>query len=276
MAAESTDTDLKEIKEDQARMQREIEELRAMAQPIVGKSNKSSSWTWAEPLSDSAGPGSYNVAGEIGKASALSLYSTSPRLTIPLASRRVASQQTLTTPSPCTYTPKVDFSLRNDPRFSFGHRDAKRLGYLEEIASRSPGPVYSPGLPLAAGGKISGTKRDTYSHFVRNAYPSPQDYQLTSAGRTICGRFGKSGRNDYMKEYIPGLERLLKGREGEFYSTLPTVQPHSSANLKAQGHFPLQDASYLNPGVGTYSAALPPSDRGKFSFPKAKRSTHIR
>lgn len=274
MAAESTETDLKEIKEDQARIQREIEELRTMAQPIVGKSNKSNSWTWAEPLSDSAGPGSYNVTGEIGKATALSLYSTSPRLTIPLA-RRAASQQTLT-PSPCTYTPKVDFSLRNDPSFSFGHRDAKRLGYLEEIASRSPGPVYSPGLALANGGKISGTKRDTYSHFVRNAYPSPQDYQLVSAGRTICGRFGKSGRNDYMKEYIPGLERLLKGREGEFNSTLPAVQPRSSATLKAQGHSPLQDAGYLNPGVGTYSASLPASDRGKFSFPKAKRNTHIR
>lgn len=275
MAAEVTETDLKDIKAEHMEIQREIDELREMAKPVVGKRDKTNSWTWAEPLSNTAGPGSYNVSGEIGKATALSLYSTSPRLTIPLAGRRAASQQTLT-PSPCAYTPKVDFSLRADPSFSFGHRDSKRLGYLDEIGRRSPGPVYSPGLPLSHGGKISGSKRDTYSHFIRNAYPSSQDYQLLSAGKMVYGSFGKSGKSDYMKEYIPGLERLLKGREGEFNVTLPTLHPRNSAVLKSQGHVPLRDSSYLNPGVGAYSATLPASDRCKFSFPKAKRSTHIR
>lgn len=252
----------------------EIEKLRTITIPLVAKASKSDSWTWTEPQLDLAGPGSYNVAGELGKTQPLSLYSSSPRLTIPLAGRRGASQQAVL-PSPCTYTPKVGFSHRSEPSFSFGRKDVKRLSYLEEIARRSPGPVYSPAFRPIPRGKISESKRETHRQFIRNDFPSPQHYHLMSAGPTICHRFGKSAKSDYMKEFIPGIERFLKGKGGDFTVNLPTARPRNCASLKSQGHLALLEGNWSNPGAGAYSAVLPVSPRGQFSFSKAARITHI-
>jgi len=274
MASEAAERDMQAIKADHKVIQQEIEKLRTLTLPLVAKASKPHSQTCTAPQSDLAGPGRYNVTGELGKSQTLSLYRSSPRLTIPLAGCRGGSQQAFW-PSPGTYTPKVDFSHRSQPSFSFGHKDAKRLCYLEEIARRSPGPVYSPAPSSTPGGKIAGSKRETYRQFLRNDFPSPQHYYLMSAGATISGRFGKSAKSDYMKEYIPGIERYLKGKSSEFTANLPSVRPRNCASLKSQGHLSLLDGNWSNPGVGTYSALLPVSAKNQFSFSKAPRTTRI-
>ena len=272
--ATSLDSEVSEIKADHISIQKEIEELKTLAQPLLEHSTKKVSLTRSDTMTDTVGPGSYNVSVEIGKAPVISLHRAPPRHTIPLAGRRIASQQSFA-PAPNTYTPKVEFSRQTEPSFSFGHCDAKRLADLEEIATRSPGPIYSPRLSPSPGGKISTSKRDACGYFVRNSYPSPQDYQHLPSPRIKNGQFDRSAKGAYMKEYIPGLERLLRCRDGEFNVNLPLAPVRSCVTLKAQGHSGILDPNWRNPGVGTYSSALPTSERGKFSFPKASRNTRI-
>ena len=273
--ADLSSQDFASISASHGAIKQEISEIRSLAQPLLSNSHKSGS-LWTAEKDNTVGPGSYDVTGDLGLRHTLSVYRGSPHAVFPRAGQSPPGSTSAFTPAPGTYSPSTSLIYRTDPKVSIAGNKFERLPYLEELKRRSPGPIYSVETGKMPGGHISASKRDTFRHFVRNNFPSPQTYTVDVKAKTMSGRFGKSGKSDYMKEYMPGMERLLKGREGEFTANMDSAPVTGNGLLKGSGHVGLVNSYIVSPGVGSYSTETLKSERCKFSFPKAVRRTDLK
>lgn len=262
-------------------LKRQFLKLRKETRPLVHQSANNSpkrlKWSWADPVDDGAGPGSYNVSFDLGRHLPLSHLSTSPRATLPRAScGKPLSLLGSQSPPLNRYSPKSSLVLKTDPIVSFSQADFSRLPYLADMKARSPGPVYLHHPAEHKGGRISSSKRDTIASFILNHNPSPQHYHPKVPIRSLNGQFAKSTRGHTVLEYFPGGERAKKGTQGVFNGYLTQPISPCAAVISGTGHQPLLNPQSLTtPTVGHYEP-LSPSSQRKFSFPKASKRCDVR
>ena len=110
-----------------------------------------------------------------------------------------------------------------------------------------------------------------------NDNPSPHHYHAEAPSSKPNGRFNKSRREHRMKDYIPGIERFLKGTQGVFAGSLTQPASRTSSTMKGTGHQELLLLHTLKtPSVGAYSLLEPQSHRGKFTFSRAKKAFDVK
>jgi len=293
--------ELQAIQDELTRMKAEFQSLKQVAQPLLlaepklssrilqlaqpRKTSRSSSvttlakWSWADPVDVGAGPGSYNVTTDIAKTETLSSFRNLPKAFISRTRHLSSEIEGKKGAPPLTqYTPNTTLVQRQFPKLSFGQADVNRLPEFERLRKRSPGPIYKVEAEGVSGGRISTSKRDTFASFVRNVYPSPQHYAYELPRTQRAAQFGTGSKEVGVKQYLPGIERYMRGREGELSTHPPDhlTQLTGGSTLKNSGHAQLYAGSAGNPGAGTYPAAWIQSDKGKFSFGKAARRIDIK
>ena len=293
--------ELQAIQDELTRMKAEFQSLKQVAQPLLlaepklssrilqlaqpRKTSRSNSvttlakWSWADPVDVGAGPGSYNVTTDIAKTETLSSFRNLPKAFISRTRHLSSEIEGKKGAPPLTqYTPNTTLVQRQFPKLSFGQADVNRLPEFERLRKRSPGPIYKVEAEGVSGGRISTSKRDTFASFVRNVYPSPQHYAYELPRTQRAAQFGTGSKEVGVKQYLPGIERYMRGREGELSTNPPDhlTQLTGGSTLKNSGHAQLYAGSAGNPGAGTYPTAWIQSDKGKFSFGKAARRIDIK
>ena len=295
--------ELQEIQDELSRMKEEFQSLKRITRPLLvaepklssrilelsqpRKPSRSSSvtniakWSWADPVDMGAGPGSYNVTTDLAKTETVSSFRNLPKAFISKTrhlSSEIEGKKGSASPPLTRYTPNTTLTTRQFPKLSFGVADVNRLPEFANLRKRSPGPIYKLENEAVHGGRISTSKRDTFASFVRNVYPSPQHYAYEPPRSKHSAQFGTGSKEIGVKQYLPGIERYMQGREGELSTNPPDhlTKLTGGNTLKNSGHAQLYTCSAGNPGAGTYPTVWIQSDRGKFSFGKAARRIDIK